>query len=344
MSTAQLSTDQAALAEALAAFIRDASGQAARVTRITPLAGGASRETLLLDLLLDERPQKLVMRRDLPTQMTDIALTRAQEYRLMHAAYAHGVRVARVRWLCETPGDFGLERPFFLMDYVPGESVGRKVVSAPELAAARAVLPEQMAEQLALIHRLDPTSLDFLRRPAGDDPAADILAETYATLDGLDAQVPAFEFALRWAEAHRPSTERLTFVHGDFRVGNLLVDADGLAAVIDWEFAHIGDPCEELGYLCMRDWRFGVDGLRAGGLCDRERLLLAYEAASRTTVARAAVDWWEIVGNIRWGVICLSQAERHLSGRDPSVELASLGRRSAEMQYEALRLIEASGL
>jgi aminoglycoside phosphotransferase (APT) family kinase protein len=135
----------------------------------------------------------------------------------------------------------------------------------------------------------------------------------------------------------------VTVLHGDFRVGNLLVDTAGLAAVIDWEFGHIGDPIEEIGYLCMRDWRFGNDHLHAGGLCDRERFITAYEYASGTTVDRGAADWWEIIGNIRWGVICLSQAERHLSGRDPSVELASLGRRSAEMQLEALLLIEKTG-
>jgi aminoglycoside phosphotransferase (APT) family kinase protein len=134
------------------------------------------------------------------------------------------------------------------------------------------------------------------------------------------------------------------FVHGDFRIGNLLVIDTGLAAVIDWEFGHIGDPDEELGYLCMRDWRFGMNQHRAAGLCDRETFLTAYEAASGRQVNRDSVDWWELMGNIRWGVICMSQANRHLSGAEKSVELASLGRRSAEMQLESLRLIESFGI
>jgi aminoglycoside phosphotransferase (APT) family kinase protein len=232
---------------------------------------------------------------------------------------------------------------FFLMDYVHGESVGPKVIHAPELAAARAKLPAQIAEQLALIHSIDYTAygFDFLRQPpAGRSPALDTLQGSYAMLDALGIHNPTWEFALRWAERHAPDCPQLTFIHGDVRVGNLLVDPDGLTAVIDWEFAHIGDPLEELAYPCMRDWRFGSGHLHFAGLSERETFLQAYEHYSGRNVDRAAVDWWEIMGNIRWGIICMAQAERHLSGKDPSVELASLGRRSAEMQLETLRLID----
>ncbi|MCU0474518.1 MAG: phosphotransferase family protein [Anaerolineae bacterium] len=217
------------------------------------------------------------------------------------------------------------------MRHVEGISIGRKVVSLPELAAARTALPAQMAEQLALIHRLPTAPVGFLAHPS---------AQGYGFLDSMGAVVPALEYALRWCVRHAPAAGRTTVIHGDFRVGNLLVNPDGLAAVIDWEFAHLGDPHEELGYLCMRDWRFGVDGLRAGGLAHREDFLRSYEHFSGQTVERSAVTWWEIVGNVRWAVICLTQAQRHLSGQDRNVELASLGRRSVEIQAEALRLIQ----
>lgn len=328
----------------LAAFISEQSGQPCTIEQVLPLAGGASRESAAIVARVGDVVERFVMRRDYPTQMNESALTRAQEFAMMRAAYEHGIQVARVRWYCDNPAQYGLERPFFLMDFVAGESVGRKVISAAELAPAREKLPEQMAEQLAKIHTLDPEPLYFLKQPRGGDPIEESVASTYELIDSLGVHVPAFEFALRWADQHRPSCERVTFVHGDFRLGNLLVDQDGLAAVIDWEFAHVGDPCEEFGYMCMRDWRFGNDHLRMSGLCDRERFLHAYEQYSGVSVDRAAVDWWENMGNIRWGIICLSQAERHLSGRDPSVELASLGRRSAEMQIEALRLIEKAGI
>ncbi|MFW5748723.1 MAG: phosphotransferase family protein [Chloroflexota bacterium] len=331
------------LRQKLENFITEQTGAEVRITGAKPLAGGASRESWALTVAIDEVEEALVMRKDMPTTMNEQALTRRQEFTLMQAAYDAGVRVARMRFLCEDPDVLGL--PFFLMDFVPGVSIGTKVIRDPALEHARSVLPEQMAEQLAIIHSMQVDHLDFLQGPPDSlTHAQAVVQATRQVLDDLGLHVPAFEYALRWAEQHAPTDEPLTFAHGDFRIGNLLVDENGLAAVIDWEFAHLGSPAEELGYLCMRDWRFGNDHLHAAGLCPRERLIRAYEAASGRAVDRDAVDWWEIMGNIRWGVICLSQANRHLSGEDPSVELASLGRRSAEMQLEALRLIEKVGL
>lgn len=327
----------------LAHYLTDQTGQPVTIGKMTPLAGGASRDSWAIEVQVGDQSEKWVMRRDLPTTMNAQALTRAQEYHLMRIAYQHGVKVARMRWLCEDPTV--LEFPFFLMDYVDGISIGRKVITLPELAQARAVLPDHMAQQLALIHTINPDQPEFafLQRPRQNDPAREAIDSTYEMLDSIGAQIPALEYALRWCDRHAPKSDRITFLHGDFRVGNLLVDPQGLAAVIDWEFAHVGDPAEEIGYLCMRDWRFGNDRLQAGGLCDREQFIAAYEHYSGHPIERSRTDWWEIIGNIRWAVICLTQAERHLSGRDPSVELASLGRRSAEMQLEALRLIEKVG-
>ena len=326
----------------LESFLTDELDKNALVTNMTPLAGGASRDSWAISVDAEGDLYQFVVRRDLPTNMSENALTREEEYRLMDLAYQSGVKVAQVRWHSNNPEI--LEMPFFVMDFVEGISIGRKVITEPALEGARQVLPEHMAEQLALIHKMDASTLDFLPRPPeGLTPAHEAVNQMYAVLDSLGVNSPPFEFALRWAAQHLPYNPDITFVHGDFRIGNLLVDQNGLAAVIDWEFSHIGDPNEEIGYLCMRDWRFGNDHLHAGGLCERERFIRAYEGFSGRTVDRSAVDWWEIVGNIRWGIICLAQADRHLSGKDPSVELASLGRRSAEMQLEALRLIEKVG-
>jgi aminoglycoside phosphotransferase (APT) family kinase protein len=332
--------DHSDLAQRLSQYLTGVVGSEVEVSDLQALAGGASRDSWSFQAsYADGTREKMVMRRDLATTMTDSALTRAQEFALMLAAYRHDVACARVRWLCETSEP--LDHPFFIMDYVNGISIGRKVMTAPELAAARTALPQQMARQLARIHSLDwhDDSLAFLRKPMTDSPAREAVAELYDTLDSLGAHIPALELALRWCALNVPQTQRITFVHGDFRVGNLLVGPEGLTAVIDWEFAHVGDPAEELGYLCMRDWRFGSDTLRAAGLTTRDAFLAEYEQAAGISVDRAAVDWWEVFGNVRWAVICLNQAQRHLSGADPSVELASLGRRSLDMQSEALALI-----
>jgi aminoglycoside phosphotransferase (APT) family kinase protein len=328
----------------LTVYLEQQSNQQVKVESITVLAGGASRESWKINAVFDGTPQSLVLRKDLPTTMNKDALTRAQEFRLMRFAYNHGIKVAQVRWLCEDETVLGA--PFFVMDHVDGTSIGRKVITQPDLAEAREALPQQMAEQMAHIHALDLTQnpeFDFLQRPVNETPAQFVVQSTYALIDQLGVHNPALEFALRWCDLHQPASEHITFLHGDFRIGNLLVDQEGLAAVIDWEFAHIGDPAEEIGYLCMRDWRFGGAG-RAAGLSSRADFLQFYEQSSGFAINPSAADWWEIIGNIRWAVICLSQAERHLSGEDPSVELASLGRRSSEMQLEALRLIERIGI
>ncbi len=340
MTTSHLSPE--ALQQRLTEFLQAQSGQTVVITNAAPLAGGASRDMWRIDAAFDGEARIFVLRRDLPSQMVERALTREQEFAVMAAAHEGGVKVAQPRYLCTDPAVLG--GAFFLMDWVDGIAIGRKVVNAPELAEARRVLPDQMADQLARIHRIDPTLFEFLPRPRiGLSPAEMAVAETREALEALKVDNPIFEYLLRWAARHAPAPSAITFIHGDFRIGNIMVNANGLAAVADWEFSHIGDPAEELGYLCMRDWRFGNGRKRLGGIADREPFLRAYESASGRTINRAAVDWWELLGNIRWGAICLSQADRHLSGHDPSVELASLGRRSIEMQYEALKMIDRMG-
>jgi aminoglycoside phosphotransferase (APT) family kinase protein len=338
-----MNPEHEALFHSLQKYLSEQYGQTSVITDARPLSGGASRDTWQLSVRVGEGQRHLVLRRNLPTQMFEEALSREEEFRLMDAAYQAGVKVSKVQFLCTDPNVLGSD--FFLMDYVAGISIGRKVVTEPALATARKALPQQMAEELAKIHRIDASSLDFLKRPTeGRSAAEESLHQTYLILDGLDVHNPVWEWTLRWAQNHIPEANPLCFVHGDFRIGNLLVNEQGLAAVIDWEFGHLGDSDEELGYLCMRDWRFGMAQHRAAGLTDRESFLLAYEAASGRKVSRASVDWWELMGNIRWGIICMSQANRHLSGAEKSVELASLGRRSAEMQLESLRLIESFGI
>jgi aminoglycoside phosphotransferase (APT) family kinase protein len=326
----------------LAQYLTEQNGVPTTIHNPKPLSGGASRDTWLFTATTPEKSEQLVIRRDLPTQMFEQALTRAQEYHLMDTAYRHGIKVAQMRYLCTDNSVLG--SPFFIMAYVAGISIGTKVIHTPELAHARSLLPEQLAQQLALIHTMPYHTLDFLpRTPLDKTPAQDVIVGMYGVLDALKVNNPTWEWTLRWAQNHLPAQERTTFIHGDYRIGNLLVDEHGLSAVIDWEFGHIGDPNEEFGYICMRDWRFGNGHLHFAGLSERERFLRAYEQASGISLNRRSVDWWEILGNIRWGIICMSQANRHLSGEESSVELVSLGRRSAEMQLEALRLIEAYG-
>jgi aminoglycoside phosphotransferase (APT) family kinase protein len=322
-------------------------GGPARVTAARQLTGGASRESWAVDVEVGGGPEAgrhaLVLRRDLGGLIQDEALTREQEFRVLVVAHRRGVRAPRPRWLCTDPAVLGV--PFFLMDRLEGESVGRRVVREPALAEARRLLPAQMGEQLALIHRIDSRAegLDFLPAPdPGRSPAETALERTSQQLGRLGEPHPALELGLRWLRRHAPPCPAPVLVHGDFRVGNLMVGPDGLRGVFDWEFAHVGDPAEDLAWPCVRSWRFGHDIQRLGGVGSFEEFQAAYERAGGRKVERRAVEYWEVMGNLRWAVGCVAQAHRHLSGQAPSVELASLGRRAAEMELELLNLIEQS--
>lgn len=147
-----------------------------------------------------------------------------------------------------------------------------------------------------------------------------------------------FELGLRWLDAHRPPTRPAALVHGDFRLGNLIVGPDGLRAVLDWELVHLGDPLEDLGWLCTRAWRFG-EAPAVGGFGSIEQLLAAYRAGGGGDVDPAALHWWQVYGTLRWGVICIGQAAVHLAGLQRSVELAAIGRRVCENEHDLLLLL-----
>jgi aminoglycoside phosphotransferase (APT) family kinase protein len=327
------------LRQRLEDFLAEQTGRPTKVTQANQLAGGASRASWAIDA--EPGPLHLVLRIDIGGEIQQEALSRAEEFRVLAAAVRAGVRAPQPRWLCADPAVLGA--PFFLMDRLEGEAVGRRVVREPGLAAARRLLPRQMAEQLALIHNIDwrTEGLSFLPAPdAGRSSAESALDRAARQLWRLGEPHPALELGLRWLRGRAPQGGETVFVHGDFRIGNLLVGPDGLQGVLDWEFAHVGDYHEDLAWPCVRSWRFGNDDMRLGGVGDLEEFVAAYESASGRRVDRRAMAFWEVLGNLRWAVGCMAQAHRHLSGQSPSLEFASLGRRTAEMELELLDLIE----
>ena len=330
-----------ALAEQLAGWIVRATGEpTARVSALRPLAGGASRESWAFDLTQgDGRVEHLVLRRD-PAGRT-LQGSRRQEFLILRAAAAAGVPVPAVRF-CEEDASL-LGSPFFVMEFVAGETLARRLLRDAEYAPARAALPEQLAAALARIHGMesrDPTLAFLPVPPAGTAPAA---AELTRWEDIYRAATPdphpAIELALRWLAARVPAAVEQRIVHGDFRIGNVIFGPEGLRAVIDWELPHVGDPMEDIGWLCVRSWRFGASA-PVGGLCERERFFAAYERAGGVRVDPAAVRWWEVLGNFKWATICIMQARSVLDGVVKSLELASLGRRVAEMEVELMALTE----
>jgi aminoglycoside phosphotransferase (APT) family kinase protein len=217
---------------------------------------------------------------------------------------------------------------FLIMERLEGETIARRILRDEKFAAIRPHLAEQCGEILARIHSISPEAIPNL-------DAGDPLPETAAMIHTFEDPSPALELGLSWLERNRPEPGDEVVLQGDFRLGNLIVGEDGIRAVLDWELVHRGDPMQDLGYLCVRAWRFG-GGHPVGGFGNYDDLFRGYERVSGRSVDRARVRWWEVFGTVWWGGACMLQAWRHLSGSERSVELAAIGRRVWEQEYDVM--------
>ncbi len=330
--------DGAASHDELAGAILDAARQAGlsatRVVDLTRLAGGASKETWAFDLVADDGAvRRLVLRRQPPDRRfsTQGLSSVSAEAAIVRIAQRAGVPVPDVPFdlPAGSPGGDG-----YAMDRIDGETVGVRVLKLPELAKARTGMARRCGEILARLHAANGHEALGLRDLGARDALAALADRHRAT--GQDR--PVFELALRWLDAHLPAESARTLLHGDFRNGNLVVDAGGIRAVLDWELAHIGAPVSDLAWLCVTSWRFQRPDLPVGGFGTREDLLAGYEAAGGAPVDPAELHAWEIFQTLNWGVICAGAAKAFVEG-SRSVEGGVIARRASETEYDLMRLL-----
>jgi aminoglycoside phosphotransferase (APT) family kinase protein len=314
------------LEAALLRLLPGVLGAGVRVEGLRRLSGGASRETWSFSAVTPAGPRKLILRRDPPDAPKE---GMGLEARLLAAAAKGDVPVPAVLASSDDPAIVG--SPFLLMDHVDGETIPRKILRDDAFAGARPRLAGQCGRILARLHAIDPDQVEGLE---GGDP----FGQYREMLDQLGEPHPAFELAFRFLEGNRPAHGPEVLVHGDFRHGNLIIGPDGVRAVIDWELGHRGQPLEDLGWLCVKAWRFGK-GLPVGGFGTYAQLVEGYEAAGGRPVDADALRWWETFGVLRWGIICMMQANTHTSGATRSVELAAIGRRVCENEWDLLGML-----
>jgi aminoglycoside phosphotransferase (APT) family kinase protein len=289
------------------------------------LAGGASKEAWAVDV--DGEP--LLVRRAAVGVIHRHTLSLEQEFAVIEAAYEAGVKVPRpIRYIPDLAG-----REAFVMERIPGETIGRRIVRMEPVPPGLAL---ELADELAKIHAIPPERLPFLGEAS--------LERMVDELDEFGEPHPAIELGLWWLRENRPEPREPVVVHGDYRIGNIAVDEHGLVGILDWEFAHLDDPARDLSFGLVRAWRFGVDDLRLGGIGDVEPYLERYNELTGREIRPEELDYWELAGNVGWAIGCLTQAQRHLSGQDRSVELAILGRLGAEVEYEICHLLEEAGV
>jgi aminoglycoside phosphotransferase (APT) family kinase protein len=289
------------------------------------LSSGASRETFVFE----HAGRELVLQVERGASRLSSAPPQAP---LLEAAAVAGVPVPSV--IAHGGEDPVLGGAWLVVQALPGTTDPAAIVTA-EGAAAEELL-DGLAAALAAVHRMPAD-------PALANPVDDPVALLRGAHDSLGEPHPTFELAFRALAGERPAGHPRALVHGDFRMGNLMVAGASLTGVLDWELAHLGDPVEDLGWLCVPAWRFGRPDRPAAGLGSRESLLEAYERHSGLRIDLDALRWWELAGTLRWGVICVMQAFTHLSGEVASVEHAVIGRRACEVEWDLLELLDPGG-
>ncbi len=334
MPAAQIPTPNT---DAIAHYLREAcKADTAQVAPLALLSGGAIQQNWQLTVTIVgsslDGEHTWVLRTDAPATVAS-SLPRSREFDIIRFAHARGLLAPKPLLLCEDVAVIG--RPFFVMEKLPGIAAGHKVV---RLDVDRRALARELALAAARIHAIRPplADLPFLKTFL----ARDVIAACRSYLDTLDEPHPVLEWGLRWCERRAPDDEETTFVHRDFRTGNYLVHEGKLAGLLDWEFAALGNPLEDIGWICAKCWCFRHEHHIVGGMADLDDFIPAYEAASGRKVPRDALRYWQVMAHIRWAIIALQQAQRHLSSVEPSLELALTGKIVAELEWEVLQLTD----
>lgn len=310
-------------------------GQGHSLETFNRLSGGASQETWAL-----AGSAKTAILRRAPggggEARSSAAIGLPAEAKLIQAAATAGVPVPDVFHVLDDKDGIG---DGFLMNYLLGETIARPILRNPEFETARSILAKQCGLALSAIHSIPTQGLPSELQTS--DGMAQI--EKYESIyRAFNAPRPVFELTLQWLKANAPEPRPSVLVHGDFRLGNLMVDETGLVAVLDWELAHLGDPREDIAWLCVNSWRFGQSQNRVGGFGQLDDLLTAYNQHTGSAITDEEIDWWEMLGSLKWGIMCMIMYEAFRSGADASVERAAIGRRVSETEIDLINLMEAA--
>ena len=305
------------------------------VSNLEPLTGGASKEIWKFEVSSAKKSTKMILRRGSGIE-GPLAIKTADEARIQKEVIKAGAPVPIILAVSKKEEELG---DAYIMHFVEGESIARKILRDNEYKKALPILAYQCGEAIAKIHNVDIDNFSFLPKK----PAEDQLEALYSTYQSFEQPSPVFEYAYLWLKEQDFGNFQESLVHGDFRLGNIIVNSDGLQSIIDWELAHIGNPLQDLGWVCGNSWRFGKNDKVVGGFGELEDLLEGYNSISKLKVDKEMVKCWQVFGTFRWGVICLIQAYAHLNGTINSIEKAAIGRRVSETEIDIVDLLFLGG-
>ena len=319
------------MSEGLRRVLARLDSRVQEVANLTRLSAGATNETWSLDAVRDAGVEPLILRRSAVGRGPGVLSLQA-EARVLTAVHACDVPVPAIRYVLAPEDGLG---EGFLMERIAGATLPGKILRDPALASVRPQLASQLGSIAAAIQAVQLSRLPEL--PLLD--AQRQLQHLHSQYAEQETARPVFDLAFRWLREHLPPAVAPVLVHGDYRHGNLIIGAQGVHAVLDWELAHVGDPAEDLAWMCIPPWRFGELDKPVGGLGMREELLAAHERASGRAIEKARLEWWDVLGSLRWGIMCADMPKWMRSGRDKSVERATISRRASESELDLLRLL-----
>ncbi|MAZ87594.1 MAG: aminoglycoside phosphotransferase [Cellvibrionaceae bacterium] len=308
------------------------------LTECRQLTAGASQETYRITYQSEQGEVCMALRRAQPTAATDSTvggISLESEARLFELAVMHDIPSPQVIYLLTPSDQLGSG---FLMNWLEGETLGHRINRSQELDDVRPQLARQCGEILGKIHQIDwqAQALDkMLERITTED----LVNDTWQRYRDLNVPVPMIDFTWRWLLQNLPIQQRTTLVHSDFRNGNLIVNPQGIHAVLDWELAHIGDPIQDLGWLCVNSWRFGNRDAEVGGFGQAEELFAGYKSVTGIDVDPNDFTFWQVFGSFWWSITTLAMANTWRTGEAPSLERPVIGRRSSEAQMDCVNLI-----
>ncbi len=301
-----------------------------KIKKLIPLTGGASAD---INRIILESDRELIVRRTLSKEESMMAIPKTMEAKIQKIVKANDAPVPEILMEFSEGDEIG---EGYVMEAIAGETIPRKILRDDSFKKAREKLPYEIGKSLSKIHQTKLDQLQDLEQTS----FLDSLQKLNLVYLSFQQPQPVFDLAFKWLEAQKLEDYGEVLVHGDFRFGNFIISEENLESIIDWELAHIGNPMEDLGWLCVRSWRFGNVTKRVGGLGDIEELIAGYEANSEIKIDETQLDIWQLYGSLRWGVICMMQTFAHLNGFINSVEKAAIGRRVSETEFDLMNMIK----
>ena len=301
-----------------------------KIKNLIPLTGGASAD---INRIIFEDNKEFIVRRSVVKDKAVMAIPKNMEAKIQKIVKEYGAPVPEIIMEFSEGAEIG---EGYVMQSVGGETIPRKILRDDSYKNIRNKLPYEIGKSLAQIHKTNLEKLQDLEKITFSES----LEKLFIIYESFDQPQPVFDLAFKWLENQKILDYEEVLVHGDYRFGNFIISEKKLESIIDWELAHIGNPMEDLGWLCVRSWRFGNVNKRVAGLGDVDELIAGYEANSKIKIDKSQLDMWQLYGSLKWGIICMVQTFAHLSGAVKSLEKAAIGRRVSETEFDLMNMIK----